>query len=382
MVMPVRLLRAFPILALMSLPTPTFAFVQISQRSHLSKPSGLVRPGGAPLVRPVHAPTVTDPTGLNSDTSEVSTDGDNAGLAPVTASRRDILSGITILTASHAVSFFAGVPSALGASSADLGAAGSPIAIIGGGGRTGMEVAEALAGSEGKLHAVTMTRSGKDPFRIIKLPTEIRERLEHYPESVDVKDEAAVLAALKEINASGVVFAASASKQGGNARDVDDVGVGNVAKAAKSTGSRLILVSALAVDRPESKSYKVTNDMGGYVNKIMDAKLDGENKVRSVMGPGGDYIILRPGVLLSGKSKEGAADLELNQGDTVGGGLSRDELAGVVVGALKSGKKGVTVEVYRKRTTTKLQPEFVVPSGNELTASSYIGLFENAKSDL
>jgi len=39
------------------------------------------------------------------------------------------------------------------------------------------------------------------------------------------------------------------------------------------------------------------------------------------------------------------------------------------------------VEAYRESTATKLQPNFVVPSGNELTASTYKALFDNAKED-
>jgi hypothetical protein len=93
--------------------------------------------------------------------------------------------------------------------------------------------------------------------------------------------------------------------------------------------------------------------------------------------------------------------LELNQGDTVGGGLSRDELAGIVVGAIqnrasakRSGSKGegITVEAYRKATAQKLERQYVVPSGNELTidpskvvasssSSLYQELFVGAKSD-
>jgi hypothetical protein len=53
------------------------------------------------------------------------------------------------------------------------------------------------------------------------------------------------------------------------------------------------------------------------------------------------------------------------------GGLSRDELAGFVAGAILSKMRGITVEAYRKSTRTKLQPDYVVPSGNELAASTY-----------
>ena len=270
----------------------------------------------------------------------------------------------------------------------------APICILGASGRTGMAVAETL--TKAGMYACTMTRSGSDPFQIIKLPPDAKAKLQHYATSgVDVRNSDAVLAALRNANASGVIFAASASKQGGSARDVDSAGVANVATAVKqllnnnnnnknnNKQCKLVVISALALDRPESKGYKVTNSMGGYVDKIMDYKLEGEQAVRSALGRGsGNYVIVRPGVLLSGKTRNGAADIEVNQGDMIGGGLSRDELAGVCVGAMMSeAARGVTVEAYRKSTRTKLQPEFDNLSGNERSAESYAALFSNASRD-
>ena len=118
------------------------------------------------------------------------------------------------------------------------------------------------------------------------------------------------------------------------------------------------------------------------MNGIMDAKRNGEDKVRTIMSKSKDYVIVRPGPLMSGKSLKGPSGIQLNQGDTIGGGLSRDELAGVVVGALTSGKKGVTVEAYRSSTAQALQPDFSLPSGRESPVSStYEGLFETVQSD-
>ena len=111
------------------------------------------------------------------------------------------------------------------------------------------------------------------------------------------------------------------------------------------------------------------------------AKRQGEDKVRSTLAKSKNYIIVRPGPLLGAKGKNGAADIEINQGDTIGGGISRDELAGVVVGALLTDKKGATVEVYRTKTRQKILPEFDLFSGNEYTSDSYVGLFGNVKVD-
>lgn len=255
-----------------------------------------------------------------------------------------------------------------------------PVAILGASGRTAMEVSKDMA--KNGVSVVTMTRTGKDPFEIIKLGENMKQRISHYPSPVNVVSEDSLREALSKVKPSGIIFCASASKKGGTAFEVDDKGVGNAAKISKELGSRFILISALAVDRPESKSFKITNKLGGNLNGIMDAKMNGENKVRSILGgKSRDYVIIRPGVLMNGKSKIGASDLEVNQGDFIGGGLSRDELSGVVVGAFLSDKKGVTIEVYRTSTHTKLQPDFSENSGLEKYGSSYVDLFSNVKLD-
>ncbi len=261
-----------------------------------------------------------------------------------------------------------------------IGTPDKPVVIVGGSGRTGMAVAEAVADPGfGNMHAVTLSRSGRDPFQIVKLPKATKDHLKHRDEPFDVRDsQAAISASLRALSPSVVVYAASASRQGGNSFEVDDAGVEKVALACKESGAIFVLISALAVDRPDSKSYQITNTLGGNYQGIMDAKYNGEAKTRKIFSAGKtDYVIIRPGVLLNGKTTAGPTGLELNQGDTIGGGLSRDELAGIVVGAIqnravalnnsKQGGHGVTVEAYRKATAQKLEKQFSIPSGNELT---------------
>jgi hypothetical protein len=84
---------------------------------------------------------------------------------------------------------------------------------------------------------------------------------------------------------------------------------------------------------------------------------------------------------MNGRTKNGPLDIEVNQDDQIGGGLSRDELAGVVVGALVSGKRGVTVEVYRRSTATPLQSAFTIPSGREAQSNTFVGLFDSTEPD-
>jgi len=291
-------------------------------------------------------------------------------------SRRDFIinSGNALLLSSMSV--IIGSPPAAFAEGVSVGSSPEkPVAILGGGGKTGKEVAAALA-KEG-MYGIAMSRTGKPPV----LPGYTKDFVQLYPEPVDVCDGDTLVKAMQTIHASAIVYCASASSKGGNAFQVDDVGVANAAAAAKALGVRFVLVSALGVDRPESKGFQMTNSLGGNYDKIMDAKRQGEEKTRSILAKSKNYMIVRPGPLLGVKSKVGAAAIELNQGDIIGGGISRDELAGVVVGALLCEKKGATVEVYRAKTRQKIQPEFDNASGNEFAADTYVGLFGNVKSD-
>jgi uncharacterized protein YbjT (DUF2867 family) len=268
------------------------------------------------------------------------------------------------------------LPSASLADTVTTTTAKGVVAVIGAGGRTGMEVTQELV-RQG-YSVATLTRTGKDPLQRMKIAPDLQQNIHHVSQPINVIDTTALESALTSVGATAIIYCASASRLGGTTTEVDDVGVGNAAQVAKTLKARMVLISALAVDRPDSTSFQMTNTIGGNYNGIMDAKRNGEAKVRATLK---DYVILRPGVLFSGKSKGGAKDMEINQGDTIGGGLSRDELAGLAVGALKSGKKGITVEVYRTSTHATLQPDFPKMSGNEQYGETYDALFASAKSD-
>jgi len=285
------------------------------------------------------------------------------------SSRRDlIVNSALVLSSLSAIPY-----TAFAAASAPIGSISEkPIAIIGGGGRGGKEIAKALA-SEG-MYAMIITRTGKQ----VQLPEYAKEYVQLYPDAVDVRSADGLLKAMQ--NVSAIVYAASASSKGGTAFEVDDEGVGNSAAVAKALDVRFVLISALGIDRPDSKGYQMTNSLGGNYDKIMDAKRQGEEKTKDLLSKSKNYVIVRPGPLLGNKSKNGAPDIELNQGDYMGGGISRDELAGVVVGALQSDKKGVTVEAYRTKTRQKIQPEFDDMTGYN-SAAGYKELFDNVKLD-
>jgi hypothetical protein len=130
------------------------------------------------------------------------------------------------------------------------------------------------------FNVVSTTRSGNDPFKVIKLPSAEKD-LYSFGGAVDVTKPEDIVSAISTYKPSHVVYAASASKKGGNAKEVDYRGVLNAAEAVSSTkGVKLELISALAVDQTESKGYKMTNSMGGVVDGIMDFKRMGEDEVR------------------------------------------------------------------------------------------------------
>ncbi|GMH74518.1 hypothetical protein TrST_g2279 [Triparma strigata] len=235
----------------------------------------------------------------------------------------------------------------LTASAAALPSSKPPVVLVlGASGRSGMSTIEACL--KRSIPCTSATRTGSDPFKVVKLD---KSYYTPYPSPVDVTDLSSLKAVIEAVKPTAIVYAASASKKGGNAQEVDYGGVKNVVEVLpKST--RLVLISALAVDRPDSQGYKMTNSMGGVVDGIMYQKLRGEDEVRKKVK---DYVIIRPGVLVNGKD---GGPVEIAQGDYLGGGLSRQELAELVVDAVEAPETDFTVEVYRKKTRTALQKEF------------------------
>lgn len=127
-----------------------------------------------------------------------------------------------------------------------------------------------------------------------------------------------------------VIFAASASKQGGTPSAVDNAGLVSVAKACIAAGqvSHLVIVSSGSVTKPDSPVYKFLNLFGN----IMEEKIKGEDAVRALY-KGDDknfFTVVRPGGLTDEPGR-GVVALELNQGDTKSGRISRADVAALCV---------------------------------------------------
>ena len=71
-----------------------------------------------------------------------------------------------------------------------------------------------------------------------------------------------------------MIFAASASRKGGKAKEVDYIGVENVAKeCVRLKVPKLVVISSGAITKPDSLGFKFTNVFG----QIMEYKLKGRS---------------------------------------------------------------------------------------------------------
>ena len=131
--------------------------------------------------------------------------------------------------------------------------------------------------------------------------------------------------------ARAVIFAASASPNGGNPQEVDKAGLVAVARACIAAKvPRLVIVSSGSVTKPLSPVYVFLNFFGG----IMRAKIEGEDAVRQLYydREGCDYVVVRPGGLTEDEGR-GVGAIELNQGDDKSGRIARADVAVICVEA-------------------------------------------------
>jgi uncharacterized protein YbjT (DUF2867 family) len=173
-----------------------------------------------------------------------------------------------------------------------------------------------------------------------------------------VRDAEAVRAAVA--GAAAVVYAASASKAGGDAQAIDNRGAVAAADACLAARvPRYALISSTATTRPASLGYKFTNAfVPGYARGVMDAKAAGEAGVRAAYAADASactYAIVRPGGLEESSEVVGARGLEVSQGDALAGVVSRADLAEAVVALVLTERVrfDTSFELY---TTQSAQP--------------------------
>lgn len=197
------------------------------------------------------------------------------------------------------------------------------IAVLGAGGKTG------------RLCAEQLRKAGRPVAALSRAEADVaRASAEELAEAIR--------------GASAVIFAASASSKGGNAGQVDEEGAVKAAKACALAGvPKYVLISSGGVARPGSLGYLATDLMPGPTWGIMGAKARGEEGAKAALkGTSTHYVVLRPGGLEDAPAV-GPAGLEVNQGDAVGGLVSRADVAAAAVAAASSAETDdVTFELY------------------------------------
>lgn len=214
------------------------------------------------------------------------------------------------------------------AADADSASSQLPFCVIGANGKTGTKCVQDIlsrgmpvrASSRGGVYYEPESDSSDSTKNPLLLPT-----------VCDVTIPSTVDAAVKGTRA--VIFAASASKQGGTPSEVDNIGLKNVASACIANGvPHLVIVSSGGVSKPDSPIYKFLNIFGG----IMEEKIKGEDTVRSMYAnlkeQGLTYTIVRPGGLTEDPIR-GVSEVALSQGDVRSGRISRYDVAKLCVEA-------------------------------------------------
>uniref|UniRef100_A0A7S2B6B5 NAD(P)-binding domain-containing protein n=1 Tax=Octactis speculum TaxID=3111310 RepID=A0A7S2B6B5_9STRA len=262
----------------------------------------------------------------------------------------------------------------------------APVLVLGANGGTGKACVKALLARS--IPCVAATRTGE-------LSEELKvDLLAAFPPSsksngkggytgflqtaaVDVTSSASLRSAIsRESCSGGVIFAASASTKGGDAKAVDRDGVVAAAEACLAADiGRYVVVSSGTVTRPDSAVYKLLEFAG---KGIMSAKIAGEDKVRSlyadpaVVTKGLGYTIVRPGGLTN-EPPMGAAFLELNQGDDKSGRLSREDVASLCVESLRSPDAfDATFECYNADTAKPVESVGLSNIMKSRTATTYV----------
>jgi len=282
--------------------------------------------------------------------------------AALSLRRRDVLGGAAALA----------VPLPAAAASS------KEIAVIGAGGHTGALTVAACLRRGVAVRA--LSRTGACPPGVDAAAPGLKIA------TCDVRDPESLLAGVK--GATGVVYAASGSKKGGNPHLVDNLGVVDAARAcARAKVPRYVVISSTAVTRPKSLGFAFTNVYGN----IMAEKAFGEEGVRAALaGSGSAFTIVRPGGLEEPKLNvvQGPSALEISQGDALAGIVSRADLAEVAEAALLGSSatlRDASFELYYADGTQPCEGKFkkllADPSFARLRGDSYAALFRDVKSD-
>ncbi len=272
--------------------------------------------------------------------------------------------------------------------------ASAPIAILGASGRTGaLCVASCLRRG---LNVKALTRSGtwppnKNDLNAVGFDGDATSSNPLLTiDACDVKDADTLAASISGCRA--VIYAASASKKGGNSQEIDGDGVIAAGDAClKEKVGRYVVISSGSTTRPNSLGFKFT-EMA--VAGIMTQKRIGEVGVRdaysSNQSSSSSFTVLRPGGLDEPKQNiiQGPSALEITQGDVLSGFVSRADVAEIAVELALSSLPNVmntAIELYYQNKVVPVDRGFKKylqdSDVDRLHANSYEGLFQGVKAN-
>ncbi len=231
------------------------------------------------------------------------------------------------------------------------------VAVVGAGGYTGGDCVRALAARGVPVRAIS-----RSPVPLNDLPKNLVTAAE-----ADVTVPASLPAALR--GASSVIFSASARKRSSQTtgsdsaaaqtyEDVDHLGLINVAKTCiENKVKRLVVVSSSCTacrDPGGSENGERVDKATGLSCEQCRSKRAGEDAVRELYAQANDptlgYTVVRVGYLTTGE-KRGISQIELNQGESKTGIISRQDLADLLIEAAASPEaRGTTFECYYRDT--------------------------------
>lgn len=231
----------------------------------------------------------------------------------------------------------------------DAFSAVAPVTVIGASGYTGGDCVRELVSKKLPVRAVSRT-----PIPLDKLPSSLVKAI-----AADVTIPSSLPSAIR--GSSSVIFLASARKRysskGSDSasidsfEDVEHLGLINVAKECIAARvPRLVVVSSACAKCKDGKTDKAT----GMMCDQCHSKRAGEDAVRELYAqaaaPGVGYTIVRPGLLNTGE-RRGVGEIEINQGESKTGVISRLDLADLLIAAASSpAASGATFECYYRDT--------------------------------
>lgn len=231
------------------------------------------------------------------------------------------------------------------------------VAVVGAGGYTGGDCVRSLAARGVPVRAIS-----RSPIPLNDFPKTLVTAAE-----ADVTVPASLPAVLR--GASSVIFSASARKRSSQTtgsdssavqtyEDVDHLGLINVAKACiENKVKRLVVVSSSCTacrDAGGSENGERVDKATGLSCEQCRSKRAGEDAIRELYAQANDpklgYTVVRVGYLTTGE-KRGISQIELNQGESKTGIISRQDLADLLIEAAASPEaRGTTFECYYRDT--------------------------------